>query len=813
MKLNQLLSANLRAMALGLSGIFAVANGLMAFGYDFSAKNKLEVEIFYNINPDGNTVTVTYGAEKYNATSIEIPQTVSHDGKEYTVTAIGQRAFENSFVRDIVLPNTITEIQNYAFAASKSLVNINYPASLKNIRRDAFSYTNITNGILPEGLEVVEESAFYGAAMDSLYLPKTLISIGKSSFERCQNISNLTIPGNLKIISKSAFTGCTKLTSVTIEEGVESLGVRPYDGTVFTGCPLKEIKFPSTLTYMGPSCFTGNKFTELVLPDNIKELGTSCFANSSELESIVFSKSMTELPNFVCESCPKLITVTIPEGIKKIGMNVFKGASLLSHVNFPESLTEIETAALGHIGIVDFTFPKNLTYIGSQMFENCENLTELVIPSTIKEIKNSAFSRCSNLRKITLPEELEVLGNSAFQYCSSLTDVNIPANIKELPESAFSDCSGLQKIVIPEGITEIKRYAFMGCSSLTDIELPKSLTMIRATVISGCKSLRNLIIHQNVSLIEKHAFDGCEAIEEIHLQRAVLPESPMAQGWLVNRPVINADNNCTLYVPKGSVESYQESQYWNSFKNIVEEEYAEALNYQLSFPYSLTGGQILVNGEVAKGGIKEFEMGSDIVISTTAKDGYHLRALLVNGKDVTAEMEDGSYTIRNIDANYTVDAEFAENPFILSLFMANGGSLDVDVEKRGTFTCVIVPEEGWKINTVTFNGSDVTSELTEDNRYTTPAITRNSVLRVTFEDMNSAIGSIDYDATSVKVTVDNGGEVRIEGVEAGNPVRAYSVDGRLAGQVTSNGDVDVINLSQHGIYLIQTPGKTFKIQY
>lgn len=812
MKLNQLLSANLRAMALGLSGIFAVANGLTAFGYDFSAKNKFEVEIFYNINPDGNTVTVTYGAEKYNATSIEIPQTVSHDGKEYTVTAIGQRAFEKNDVKEVVLPNTITEFQNYAFSESR-LVNINYPKNLKYIRRNAFYGTNVINGILPEGLEVVEERAFYGADMDSLYLPKTLITIGKSSFERCQDISNLTIPGNLKIVNASAFSECTKLQSLTIEEGVESLGVRPYDGSVFASCPLKEIKFPSTLTYIGPSCFKENKLKELVLPDNIKELGNSCFIYSKDLESIVFSKGMTELPNFVCGWCPKLTSVIIPEGIKKIGIQVFINASLLSHVKFPESVMELENSALGYCGIVDFTFPKNLTYVGSQMFENCENLTELVIPSTIKEIRNNAFSNCSNLRKVTLPENLEILGNSAFQYCSSLTDVNIPANIGIIPESAFSDCSGLQKIVIPEGITEIKRYAFMRCLSLTEIELPKSLTTIRGRVIEECKSLRNLTIHQNVSLIEQHAFDGCQAIEEIHLHRAVLPQTPIPQGWLVDRPVIGSDNNCTLYVPKGSVESYQESQYWNSFKNIVEEEYAEALNYQLSFPYSLTGGQILVNGEVAKGGIKEFEMGSDIVISTIAKDGYHLRALLVNGKDVTAEMEDGSYTIRNIDANYTVDAEFVENPFILSLFMTNGGSLDVDVEKRGTFTCVIVPEDGWKINTVTFNGSDVTSELTEDNRYTTPAITRNSVLRVTFEDMNSAIGSIDYDATSVKVTVDNGGEVRIEGVEAGNPVRAYSVDGRLAGQVTSNGDVDVINLSQHGIYLIQTPGKTFKIQY
>lgn len=804
MKLNQLLSTNLRAMVLGLSGIFAVANGLTAFGYDFSAKNSADVEIFYNINPDGKTLTVSYGAQKYTAPGIHIPQEVTYEGKKYTVTAIGQQAFHESYTENFTLPNTVTEIQKYAFSSCKKIKTFNFPTDLKYIREEAFWESSIENCNLPEGLKVIGKGAFRESHVKSLYLPSTLTDVEGFAFAKCL-ISEVTIPGCMKIVPESLFSGCSKLHKVIVDSGVEEL-----ENSVFSGCAMDSIVFPSTLKKIGKYCFASTKLKNIVLPNSVNEIGVGCFEQLYELESVTFSSGMVSIPAGVCKECRKLVKVTIPEGVKSIGQEAFYSTSLLSHVTLPESIIEVGRGVFKASGLSGFTFPKNLAYISTEMFQSCNNLTEITIPSNIVKIGDSAFESCSQLRKVILPETLEDLGKKSFSSCSSLEEVNIPSNIKVLSEYIFSDCKSLKSVVVPEGIIEIGNDAFLRCEKLSELQLPKSISKIYGNFINGCKLLKSLTIHHQVSGVSQAIFHGC-SLEELHFRRAVLPV--WIQTTYPQSPVIKPGNNCTLYVPKGSAETYKASEFWNTFNTIVEEEIAEALNYQLSFPYSLTGGQILVNGEAAKGGVMEFEMGSDIVISTTAKDGYHLRALLVNGKDVTAEMEDGSYTIRNIDANYTVDAEFAENPFILSLFMANGGSLDVDVEKRGIFTCVIVPEEGWKINTVTFNGSDVTSELTEDNRYTTPAITRNSVLRVTFEDMNSAIGNIDYDATSVKVTVDNGGEVRIEGVEAGNPVRAYSVDGRLAGQVTSNGDVDVITLSQHGIYLIQTPGKTFKIQY
>lgn len=791
--------------------LLAACFSLSAHAYDFSAKNKAEVEIFYNINPGGNTLTVTYGANPYSATELEIPQEVTHDGKTYTVTAIGNRAFERGIIPSVILPATITEIQNYAFNQS-NIANINYPKGLKRIGEYAFYFTNINNGLFPDGLEEIGQQAFDATKIDSLNLPNTLIVLGKNAFSQCRSLHTVKIPGSLKVIEKETFYACSNLYKVEIEEGVESLGVRPYDGGVFQASPIREISFPSSLTYIGPYCFSGNEFTELVLPNTIKELGANCFFNSPKLESITFSSGMTDLPNYVCQSCPKLIEVIIPEGIQKIGSMVFERDALLSHITLPESVTEVDNAAFSNTGLVDFIFPKSLTYISSRMFSSCNNLTELTIPETITEIRNGAFEHCKNLKKVTLPENLITLENSVFYSCSNLTEVNIPVSIGMVPSYLFQGCSNLKKMIIPEGITEIDRGAFQGCTNLAELELPKSLQIIREHLIGECDALRKLTIYHNVSLIEQHAFDECKTIEEIHLYRAVLPETPIPLGWLVDRPVIQEGNNCTLYVPKGSVESYKASFYWNTFKDIVEEEITEQLNYQITFPYSFNGGSVTVNGDPTKT-VMEFAMGSDVEIAVSANEGYHLSSFFVNGKDATADLIDNIYSIKNIDCNYDIDAIFAENPVILSIYTAVGGSVDVEVEKNQSFSCIISAEEDWTINTVTFNGMDVTANLLDDNRYTTPALTANSELRITFENVNAGIDDISLLGSDVKVYVDNSGLVNIKGLEQGSLITVYSIEGQQIDSTISSGSSDYIQLSQHGVYLIKTPLKTYKVQY
>ncbi len=733
MKLNQFISQRLLQGFVCLLAV--IISPLLASAYDFSLKTDTGVDIYYNINPDGKTVTVTYGPMEYTALSVEIPQEVTYEGNTYTVTIIGYNSFKAAKTQSIKLPETIEDIQNYAFSGSQ-LAEVNYPAALKYIRSYAFQSTLLTNCVLPDGILEIGTYAFHNAPIKSLRIPKTISQLATYTFS-CHNLEEITIPGNVKTVGDNALgvsLTSSKTRKVTFEEGVESIGC------LFYGLKsLQEVSFPSTLTTIGDRCFSETTLKNIILPNNIKSIGSSCFAKCAKLESITFSNGMSELPTEICESCINLTKVTIPGGIEKIGVRAFSGCKLLSRVNLPESVEFIGGYCFEYSGIVDFKFPPKVTTINDHTFSYCHNLT---------------------------------------------------------------------KLTIPEGILKINDYAFTSCENLTELIFPHSLTEIGSNVLQGCSSLKEITLYHQLNTVHNRSFVG--ALNKIHLHRAVVPNY-VSDSWTI-QTVIPEGNSCTLYVPKGSGDSYKANYYWNKFMAIEEVDMPDNLNYQITFPSSTFGGNLSVNGEKPKT-LMEFAMNSEITITATPNNGYHLKSLLINGEDVTSEMSDGSYTIKNLNANYTVSAEFAENPVRLSLFMAVGGSVDVEIEKRDTFSCFITPEEGWQINNVRFNGSDVTASLTDDNRYTTPAITRNSELRVTFENVNSAVENIGLDASAVKVYVDADGLVTIEGLEAGQTVSAYSVGGQLVDRITSSGSGDTLRLYNHGIYLIQTPAKTYKIHY
>lgn len=789
-----------RVLAMALLGCLAFN---YALAYDFSATYKDNVEIFYSINPDGKSVTVTYGNSIYECDSISIPQEVHNEGNTYTVTAIGTEAFMRSRIRGMVLPNTIEEIQSDAFYQSE-IMYLNYPKNLKYIRNRAFGDCNIRKGDLPENLSIIEASAFAQSRITSLHLPASLTKIGEGAFGGCNSITSVVIPGSIKEVESSVFSGCKELERVEIQEGVEEIGRYAFANT-----KINDITFPSTLTKLGYRAFQTTYLTQIVLPNTIKEIEQACFSNSYYLESITFPDGLEYLPDDICYGCSQLIKVIIPNGVKSIGDYAFRDTPMLSHITLPESVTEVGLYVFQNSGLVSFNFPKNLQYVSVEMFSSCQCLLDINIPETIKEIRDRAFEGCTHLRKAVLPETLESVGESAFHGCSSLEEINIPANIKIINKNLLWNCESLTSIVIPEGIKEIGNSAFWNCSSLNSLQLPKSLTTIWGDFISGCKSLKTLTVYHQVSGISQAAFRGCN-LDELHFHRAVLPKWIQFTG-ISGGGIIDENNNCTLYVPSGSVDTYKASPEWNVFKNIVGEDVTEMLNYQISFPSNIVGGNLIVNGEESQP-LMEFAMDSKVEITPIAKDDYSFSALLLNDQDVTADMINGSYIIENLDANYIVDVEFTENPVTLSLFTDERGSIDVEIEKGDTFSCLIKPEKEWKINTVTFNGNDVTAEVTSDNRYVTPAIYSDSELRVTFESING-VEYIKTDIPSAKVYVNDIGELTIEGLEAGMPIMLHSIDGMLIDSLISCGNRDVVKLPHNGIYLIQTPAKTYKINY
>jgi hypothetical protein len=170
----------------------------------------------------------------------------------------------------------------------------------------------------------------------------------------------------------------------------------------------------------------------------------------------------------------------------------------------------------------------------------CQNT---VIPNSVTSIGYEAFSGRFGLTSITIPNSVTSIGYGAFYDCDGLTSIEIPNSVTSIGNSAFAYCDGLTSVTFPQSVTSIGASAFYRCSGLTSIEIPNSVTSIGDWAFGGCSGLTSVI--SNIPGDELFA--------------------------LSSRVFTSVDkDNCTLFVPVGSKETYSSTGGWMDFKNIVE---------------------------------------------------------------------------------------------------------------------------------------------------------------------------------------------------------------------------------------------------
>lgn len=149
----KLLNLTLRTILLTLA-IVSTTN--TSFAYDFMVDG-----IYYNKN--GNEATVTYINMYYSGSvahyvsnysgDVVIPETVTYNGYNYTVTGIGDRAFIGcTELTSVTIPNTVTSISTNAFYNCSSLSSITFPQSISEINNYAFFGCSSLRGIICQSL-------------------------------------------------------------------------------------------------------------------------------------------------------------------------------------------------------------------------------------------------------------------------------------------------------------------------------------------------------------------------------------------------------------------------------------------------------------------------------------------------------------------------------------------------------------------------------------------------------------------------------------------------------------------------------------
>ena len=254
---------------------------------------------------------------------------------------------------------------------------------------DGLTYTMIQNGGTDTyTLAITKSGTGTGAMTDYSY------SSGYKPvpwYTECDKITKLTIAGATSI-GKSAFEDCHKLADVTISGSVTSIGEKAFEGCqALTNTSISNILKEAT------------------------SIGEGAFRGCTSLTSVEIPKSVTSIGVAAFGQCSNLVNVKILGTITSIAASTFIGCGKLNNFVIPVSVTSIGDWAFARCsGLADIKIQEKVTSIGNHAFENCTSLTTIKIPDSVTSIGESAFNGCSSLRQVDLPCVIPTISQGAF---------------------------------------------------------------------------------------------------------------------------------------------------------------------------------------------------------------------------------------------------------------------------------------------------------------------------------------------------------------------------------------------------------------
>ncbi|GAA4272412.1 leucine-rich repeat protein [Aquimarina gracilis] len=540
------------------STILMVSFGLIGYGQQVGDVFTYD-NVTYRVTKLVLNKEVTIQSSTNTGGALTMPETVTYQGNNFSVTVIGPYAFKDKALTSVRIPNSIKIIGTDAFRnttlesvtipenvtliatgafkdnpLTSVLVLANVPPSLP--ANDTFSNPGIIEVVVPVGNKTTYES---NPAWGNRYAFKDITQFGVGTAFTGNGIGyriTSVNPGKVAVTGRNS--GSTD-TDITIP------------GTVFYGQDC-------AVTSIGNSAFENNQLTSVTLPNSVTSIGSSAFRNN------------------------QLTEVTIPDGVTSIAQSTFSNNQLTS-VEIPNSVTSIGSNAFRYNNLTSVTIPNSVTTIGSGAFED-NALTSVIIPEGVTNIEENAFANnpltTVVLERIDPPSiQTNTFGNR------NQIDVFVPRGAlgsyqNHAEWTAFKSITevlGINDSFTVEGIT----YKVTGLGSTNtvtitdntntgDLTIPGTITRggndFNVTGIEdeafAFNQLTRVTIPVGVTSIGANTFNGNPDLA-IVVPESIDPPS-IEENTFGNR------NQIDVVVPRGALGSYQNHAEWTGFKSITE---------------------------------------------------------------------------------------------------------------------------------------------------------------------------------------------------------------------------------------------------
>ncbi|XFA99121.1 leucine-rich repeat protein [Candidatus Izemoplasma sp. B36] len=538
----------------------------------------LEIDIRGNLESIGHsqfigcsnlhTITVSENSQYYSS----IDGVLYNKNQTELIRYPQSRLAEND---EYVIPEGVTEIDEFAFSETYYVYDITFPSTLTHIKDRAFINSNISE----------------------LYTPDSLISIGEFSFANCAWLHTISLSSSVEELGLGAFSNSLSLFDIQLDSQNNSFSLN--DDILYSKDMTKLILVPyykKMVDFVVPYGVTDicsfsiqNYYIDrIILPDTVTTIHSSAIYRNPDLKEIILSDSVIFIDTYAIVSNESLTKIEIPTTVTSIMANAFYNCPLLILYVEDESLSEYWDidwnsssnlvawgATLTERFIVYFesfdgtsinpivleegqaiTSPDNVYKFGcmfSGWYTEPEYINEYVF-SSIPEHDLVLYAKWVDLQpeetdfefdyndefqfyilssyigtdtEITIPNTYNgmpvlVIGSYAFMSNNDIEVVNISKSISYIAPGAFGNAVNLREVNFEADsqLMYMENSVFSGCLNLKKFIMPSSVLYIGEYIFKDCIQLKYIELSENIEYIGNHAFKNCSQLKNI-----ILPDS------------------------------------------------------------------------------------------------------------------------------------------------------------------------------------------------------------------------------------------------------------------------------------------------
>lgn len=246
-----------------------------------------------------------------------------------------------------------------------------FPKSVKRIQKGAFSGNKeIRKFTLNEGLEVIEEDAFFNSSITEISFPATLKEIGQYAFYNCLSLAKVDLSQTKVEVLQEGTFGLSNIQTATLPSTLTEIGIQAFLNTE----KLSNIVIPANVHKLGNEAFRESGLTSVLLPNNLSWMEQRVFYLCPNLQEVkTHGEIINDAPNGTMkescfEGCPELSVFEIPENMRNIEQGQLSQDMKVKNITIPENISFIAFSAFNHCGIenviVKPTIPPSVRLVG-----------------------------------------------------------------------------------------------------------------------------------------------------------------------------------------------------------------------------------------------------------------------------------------------------------------------------------------------------------------------------------------------------------------------------------------------------------------